>query len=134
MADTESKGRKIGYWVTTGGVCLAMGGGGVADVMQIDDVKVIFDNLGYPHYLLTLLGVLKIMGVITILAPCFPRLKEWAYAGFTFDLVGATYSHMMVKDSFQDTVTPLIVLGVVLASWYLRPASRKLASAPAAAE
>jgi hypothetical protein len=106
--------------------CLALGGGGVGDLLRIEDLKVIIDNLGYPLYLLTLLGVLKILGVVAVLAPGFGRLKEWAYAGFTFDLVGAFYSHVMVKDPIADTVPPLIILVIVLTSYFLRPDSRKL--------
>jgi hypothetical protein len=132
MADAESKGTTIGYWAATGAVCVAMAGGGTLDLLQVDKMTVTMETLGYPLYLLTLLGMLKWMGVIVVAAPGFARLKEWAYAGFTFDLVGATYSHMSVKDPVMDTVTPLIVLAIVLTSWYLRPASRKLASAPAA--
>lgn len=66
------------------------------------------------------------LGVVTVLAPEFARLKEWAYAGFTFDLLGAFLSHMEVKDAIMDTVTPLVVLAIILASHALRPDSRRL--------
>lgn len=126
MSESESKGRLIGYWVATGVTCLAMAGGGVGDLLQIDDMKESMETLGYPLYLLTLLGVLKILGVVAVLAPGFGRLKEWAYAGFTFDLVGAFYSHIQVKDPIADVMSPVIVLAVVLTSYFLRPDSRKL--------
>lgn len=128
MSENESKNKNIGYWVATGVVCLAMAGGGTLDLLRVEQMIVTMENLGYPLYLLTLLGVLKWMGVVTILAPGFPRLKEWAYAGFTFDLVGATFSHMSVKDPMQDTLIPMVVLAIALTSWYLRPDSRRLAS------
>ncbi|MFP6584174.1 MAG: DoxX family protein [Candidatus Hydrogenedentota bacterium] len=129
MVENESKNKNIGYWVATGLMCLVMAGGGALDLLRVEQMVVTMENLGYPLYLLTLLGMLKWMGVLVIVAPRFGRLKEWAYAGFTFDLTGATFSHMSVKDPFFDTITPLIVLTIVLTSWYLRPDSRKLESA-----
>ena len=129
MSETPPKSRVYGYWVATGLTCLVMGGGGTADVMRIEAVQEIMTTLGYPMYLLTIIGVAKILGAIVALAPGLPRLKEWAYAGFTFDLLGATASHLAVKDPIPDTVTPLIVLAIVLTSYALRPADRKLASA-----
>ena len=126
MSESESKGRLIGYWVATGVACLAMAGGGVADLVQIEDIKLTMETLGYPLYLLMLLGVLKILGVVAVLAPGFTRLKEWAYAGFTFDLIGAFYSHVQVKDPIADVMPPVIVLVIVLTSYFLRPDSRKL--------
>jgi hypothetical protein len=129
MTDETPKNKNIPYWIATALMCLAMGGGGTADLLRIEDLVTTMDTLGYPVYLLTILGVAKWLGVVTVLAPGFKRLKEWAYAGFTIDLVGATLSHAAVKDPISDTVTPLIVLAIVLTSYALRPDSRKLLSA-----
>ena len=86
-------------------------------------------NLGYPMYLMTILGVAKILGVIALLAPRLPLLKEWAYAGFTFDMLGAAASHAFVGDSPAEIVTPLVVLVIAIASYCLRPPTRKLPAA-----
>ena len=83
-------------------------------------------NLGDPMYLMTILGVAKILGVIALLAPRLPLLKEWAYAGFTFDMLGAAASHAFVGDSPAEIVTPLVVLAIAIASYCLRPPKRKL--------
>jgi len=130
MAESESKGRVIGYWVTTALVALAMGGGGVADVLRLEPVVEIITKLELPVYILTIIGVAKILGVVTVLLPGFARLKEWAYAGFSIDLIGATAAHAFVKDPVVDTITPSFVWLIVMASWWLRPDSRKLSDRP----
>ncbi|HLA94989.1 MAG TPA: DoxX family protein, partial [Pyrinomonadaceae bacterium] len=78
-----------------------------------------FKHLGYPAYLLPFLGVAKILGAITILVPKFPRLKEWAYAGLVFDLIGAFYSHVSVGDPASVWVFSLIGLALVSGSYIL---------------
>lgn len=125
----DSKGRKIGYWVTTGLVALAMASGGIADVMMVPDVIAGMDALGYPQYIAPFIGMAKILGAIAILAPKFPRLKEWAYAGIAVDLLGASYSHASNGDPIGNVVTPLVIFIIAMASWYLRPSNRKLPDA-----
>lgn len=121
-----SRSRTIVYWVTTALFCLPMTMGGVFDLMQPPDVTAIMDHLGYPHYLATIIGVGKVLGVLALLAPGFPRLKEWAYAGFTIDLVGASASHAFVGDGVKDIAIPIVILAVGFASYFLRPESRRL--------
>ena len=128
MADDGSKGRIRGYWIATGVTALAMGGGAIADVLRLEPVADIMETLGYPAYLLTIIGVAKILGVATILVPGFQRLKEWAYAGLCIDLIGGFASHIAVKDTVANTVPPLVVLAIVMTSYFLRPDDRKLAS------
>ena len=82
--------RLIGYWVATALFCLAMTAGGMMNLMRAEMQKEAMAALGYPVYLMTILGVAKILGVIALLIPKTPLLKEWAYAGFTFDLLGRT--------------------------------------------
>ena len=93
------------------------------------DIVQIRVHEGYPAYLLTLLAVWKVPGVIAILVPGFPRLKEWAYAGFFFDLTGAAVSGF-VRGGYPDPGTviwmPIILTLILLASWALRPPSRTL--------
>lgn len=79
--------------------------------------------MGYPSYFLTILGTWKILGAIVVAAP---RLKEWAYAGMIFDLTGAAASRAFVGDGAPLVLVPIAIAGVVLASWSLRPASRRL--------
>lgn len=120
------KKRQIAYWVTTALTAFVFLSGGVMDIVQPPDVIKGMTDLGYPVYFTTLLGVWKILGGITVLAPGFARLKEWAYAGMLFDLTGASVSHAAVGDPMGKIVTPLVILGIVMASWALRPASRTL--------
>lgn len=77
-----------------------------------------FKHLGYPPYLLPFIGVAKILGVIAVLVPGFPRLKEWAYAGLVFDLIGAFYSHLAVGDPVSYWIFPLIALALVFGSYF----------------
>lgn len=118
--------KKVAYWVTTGIFCAALGTGGVFNLLKPPEMIEIFANLGYPTYMMTLLGILKILGVIAVLAPGFPLLKEWAYAGFVFDMIGAAFSHAAVGDPVGETVVPIVLMGVIFASWALRPDSRRL--------
>lgn len=117
----------VGYWVTTGLVALAFAFGGVMDVMKGKDVIDGITHLGYPIYFATIIGVWKILAVPALLAPGLPRLKEWAYAGIVFDLTGAAASHAASGDPAANIITPLVLMVLALASWWLRPAGRKLA-------
>jgi hypothetical protein len=84
--------------------------------------------LGYPVYFLTILGFWKAMGGLAILAPRLPLLKEWAYAGIAFDFTGAAWSHVAVGDPAPKAIVPLVLLLIAVASWALRPPSRRLGS------
>ncbi len=93
------KKTKIAYWVFTILLAALMGIGSIPDMMSSPDaVALVCTHLGYPNYLLPFLGVAKLLGIIAILVPGFPRIKEWAYAGLTFDLTGATFSTISVGD------------------------------------
>ena len=123
------KGRLIGYWVATALTAFVFLSGGVMDIIQPPDVIKGMTDLGYPVYFTTILGVWKVLGGIVVLAPRLPRLKEWAYAGMIFDLTGASLSHAAHGDDTFHIVVPLILAGIVVASWALRPESRKLGDA-----
>jgi uncharacterized membrane protein YphA (DoxX/SURF4 family) len=116
----------VAYWITTALVAAAFAFGGLADLAASPDMKAGFAHLGYPTYLLTLLGIWKLGGAAALLVPRFPRLKEWAYAGITFDLTGAAFSHASSGDGAGKVVTPLVLLGLAAVSWALRPQSRSL--------
>lgn len=119
-------GKTIGYWATTGLLAFAMAGSGAGDVAHAAPmVESVSQHLGYPVYFLTILGVWKLLGVVAILAPGFARLKEWAYAGFTIAMTGAAISHAASGEA-GGAVVPLVLAALALASWALRPESRRL--------
>ena len=122
------KAKPILYWVTTILVALPIGSGGVAQVAHSQqNVDGFVHVLGYPLYFVTILGVWKVLGAIAILVPRFPRLKEWAYAGIFFDVTGAAASCAAVgvygAYGFH-VIAPLVIAGLAVASWALRPPSR----------
>jgi uncharacterized membrane protein YphA (DoxX/SURF4 family) len=127
----NEKIKNVAYWLTTilGPASFVIGG--VLHLMQTEQVVSTMNHLGYPAYFASLLGMWKILGAIAIVLPGLPRLKEWAYAGFFFDLTAAAVSRAAVGDSVADIVAPLVFLALVVASWALRPASRSLAAAAA---
>lgn len=116
---------KIIYWVATIWLSLGMVSGGIFQLMKMEDAVNNFKHLGYPEYLLTLLGIWKLLGVIAILIPKYPVLKEWAYAGFFFAMTGALVSHLIMGDPFGETFPSVFTLILVIVSWYFRPAERK---------
>lgn len=124
----NEKTRTIGYWTATGLAAFAFLAGGLFDLSGAPAAVAGLEHLGYPAFLATLLGGWKLLGGAAILAPRLPRLKEWAYAGMMFDLTGAAFSHASAGDPAAKVMVPLVLLGVVLASWALRPATRTLAA------
>jgi hypothetical protein len=102
------KKTKILYWVFTGLFAAFMLFSAVPNVMVNQQSIDIFTQLGYPTYLISFIGWLKVLGVVGILVPGFPRLKEWAYAGLFFDLLGATYSALTVS-GFQP---PMLIMAL----------------------
>jgi uncharacterized membrane protein YphA (DoxX/SURF4 family) len=125
---TNEKIRNIAYWGTTilGPASFVIGG--VLNIAQTEEALAGLHHLGYPVYFAPILGVWKLLGAVAIVAPRFPRLKEWAYAGFFFDLTAAAVSRAAVGDGAADIIAPLVFLALVVASWALRPASRRLAT------
>jgi uncharacterized membrane protein YphA (DoxX/SURF4 family) len=119
------------YWSTTILIALAFVTGGAAYLARAEAPVQGMAALGYPAYFVTMLGIWKVLGGLTILAPRLVRLKEWAYAGITFDLTGAAFSHAAVGDPLVKVIVPLVLLGITAVSWNLRPASRKLVGASA---
>jgi len=123
-----TKTRKIIYWIATAWLALGMLSTAIVQLLKVKEEADMFIHLGYPAYLLTLLGVLKIAGVVAILIPKFPLLKEWAYAGFFFTMSGAIFSHLAISDPIATLLPPLLLLVLTVVSWYYRPAHRKLLS------
>lgn len=99
------------------------------DIVQPPDVVTLFTHLGYPLYFGVMLGVFKLVGMGVLLAPKLGLFKEWAYAGMGIDLVSAFVSHVAVDGFTGDVVLPLVFAAILVASWWLRPASRRLVPA-----
>ena len=128
-----SKRNKIIYWISTVWLALGMLSTGAVQLFKekagaggVDNIT----HLGYPVYFLTILGVCKILGVVALLIPKFPLLKEWAYAGFFFAMAGAALSHIALGDSINEIFPSLLLLILTVVSWYFRPADRKIPALP----
>lgn len=124
----SQKRNKIIYWIFTLWTALGMISTAIVQLMKHPDEVQNFTTLGYPLYLMTIIAVWKILGVVAILIPKTPLLKEWAYAGFVFVMSGAVISHLIVGDSFGKTFPAVLLLALVIISWYFRPADRKITS------
>lgn len=122
-----SKTRKIIFWIATVWLSLGMVSTGIVQIIKMEEEVKMMNNLGYPDYLMTILGIWKILGVIAILLPKLPIVKEWAYAGFFFTMSGAIISHLAIKDELITLFPPLLLLVLTILSWYFRPPSRKVA-------
>ncbi|MDD4971113.1 MAG: DoxX family protein [Paludibacter sp.] len=123
-----TKRNKIIYWVATIWVALAMLASGLQQIFHMKGFVDILTHLGYPMYFMTILGIWKILGVVALLIPKYPLLKEWAYAGFFFAMSGAGFSHIASGDSIQDIAPSLTLLILTVISWYFRPEDRKISS------
>ena len=130
------KAGKIIYWIATIWLALGMVATGLVQLFKgkagqggVDMIT----HLGYPVYLLTLLGVWKILGAVAVLQSAgrhvfLNLLKEWAYAGFFFVMFGAIFSHMESGDPINEIIPSLLLLALTVISWYFRPADRKITS------
>jgi uncharacterized membrane protein YphA (DoxX/SURF4 family) len=117
------------YWIATSLMCFGMLGSGLAQIGHAKEMVDLVVPLGYPLYILYIIGVWKILGVIAILAPGFKLLKEWAYAGFFFVMTGALVSHLASGDySLKGNIGPFMQTIFIILSWYFRPANRKILS------
>lgn len=121
-----TKRNKIIYWVATLWLALGMTATGIVQFLKVKEEVDMMNHLGYPTYFLTLLGIWKILGVIAVLIPKFPLLKEWAYAGFFFAMSGAVFSHLAAGDAAITLFGPVLLLILTITSWYFRPLERKI--------
>jgi|SRR4030095_10731870 len=124
------KRNSIIYWIATIWLSLGMVSTGAVQLFKVKgDGPGSLDSmshLGYPAYFVTILGMWKILGVVALLIPKFPLLKEWAYAGFFFMMSGAVFTHITAGNSVSEMSPPLLLLILTVVSWYFRPADRKL--------
>jgi uncharacterized membrane protein YphA (DoxX/SURF4 family) len=116
-------GRKIVYWVSTG--LLAAMSVFAAFTYLSGNTQAVqgFAHVGYPQQLRVILGIAKLLGAITLVVPGLPKLKEWAYAGFTFAWISAFVAHYLAKDG-PEAFMPLILLVLLFVSYVTRPANR----------
>src|SRR5438128_4446681 len=128
-----TKRNKIIYWISTIWLASGMLSTGTLQLFKVKAEGAVappgvygITHLGYPIYFLTILGIWKILGVVAVLIPKFPLLKEWAYAGFFFAMSGAVFSHIASGDSMTQNVPALLLLTLTVISWYLRPADRNI--------
>jgi hypothetical protein len=123
-----TKRNKIIYWIATVWLALGMLSTGTVQIIKMEEEVDVITNLGYPVYLLAILGVWKILGVVAVLLPKFPLVKEWAYAGFFFAMSGAVFSHLAIGDGAKEFFWPILLIILTVVSWYFRPAERKVVS------
>jgi hypothetical protein len=119
--------KTVAYWIATGLIAFFALSGGVAELMHVPAAGMRI--LGYPDYVMSILGFWKIVGTIVLLAPGLARAKEWAYAGFFIDFTGAAASHAAAGDYGAGgfhLITTVVLALVTVASWALRPPSRTL--------
>ena len=128
-----TKRNKIIYWIATIWLSLGMLSTGMVQLFRMKAEGAVAPpgvdgimRLGYPVYFLTILGAWKMLGVIAILIPKFPLLKEWAYAGFFSAMSGAIFSHIAVGNGLKDIFGPALLILLTVVSWYFRPANRKV--------
>jgi hypothetical protein len=128
-AETLPRGKTIAYWSVTALLAAAILMSGIGQLMQLGGNVELVENLDYPLYVLKILGIWKVLGAIALLVPGFPRLKEWVHAGIFFLMTGAAFSHALADDYGDagfNLSLPLFYAALNIASWALRPKSRKL--------
>lgn len=122
-----TKRNKIIYWISTVWLSLGMLSTGIVQLIKVEEDVEFIIRLGYPTYFLTILGVSKILGVVAVLIPKFPLVKEWAYAGFFFTMTGAIFSHVAAGNTAAGEIfPPVLLLVLTMLSWYFRPSDRKI--------
>ena len=113
--------RRLTYWSATViviGECIA---GGIADLARLAPFYPVMIHLGYPSYFTDILGTAKLLAAAALLVPGLSRLKEWAYAGIMFNMIGAAVSHLAVRDGVGDAVVPVAFGLTAFLSWRLSP-------------
>lgn len=114
------------YWIATVWLSLGMVSTGIVQLIPLAEEAEKITQLGYPLYFLTIIGIWKLLGVLAVLIPKFPLVKEWAYAGFFFLMSGALLTHLAVQDDPSTFFGPSLLIILTILSWYFRPTTRKL--------
>lgn len=121
-----TKINKVVYWIATIWLALGMLSTGIVQLFNMKGETEFILNLGYPVYFLTILGIWKVLGVVALLLPRFPLVKEWAYAGFFFAMSGAVFSHISSGNPISEILPALLLLALTVISWYFRPADKRI--------
>jgi DoxX-like family len=122
----NKKSKNIAYWVVTGFLCFGMLLGGSGQLYRASFNVEGIVHLGFPVYVLTILGLWKIFAVVAILIPKYLLLKEWAYAGLFFLLSGGVVSHFASGDGILQALPVFMFMCLTVISWYLRPTDRRI--------
>jgi hypothetical protein len=120
------KRKLIAYWTCTVVIALCIGAGGAAQAFRLPQNVEGMTALGYPLHFIVLLGIWKVLGALTLLAPGLRLVKEWAYAGIFIDLSGAVVATAANAGGAFHIIAPIVLIGILGASWALRPESRRL--------
>lgn len=120
---------KLIYWISTIWLSLGMLSTGIVQLIPLEEEAQKMKSLGYPSYFLLIIGSWKVLGVIAILVPKLPLLKEWAYSGFFFLMTGAIFTHFAVRDEAIEYFGPTLLLLLTFVSWYFRSSDRKVTNA-----
>lgn len=123
------KFKKTVYWISTIFVALIMGISGVFALTHMPAMMKALAHLGYPVYFSNLLGAAKLAGVCVLLAPRWPRLKEWAYVGFGITVLSACYSHLLTGSGVM-ALEPLVTFAALVVSYCTRPSHLTMAAKP----
>lgn len=121
-----TKAQKILYWVVTGFLCFGMLLGGTGQLLRMKFNVDGIVHLGFPEYVLPILGAWKILAVVVLLLPGYKLAKEWAYAGLFFLLSGGAISHFASGDGVAGALPVMVFAVLTVVSWYTRPANRKI--------
>ena len=116
--------RKVTYWVSTVLVAALSVFAGFAYLSGSPQAVQGFAHVGYPQQLRIILGIAKLLGAITLVVPGLAKLKEWAYAGFTFAWISAFFAHYLAGDG-PRAFSPLVLLLLLVVSYLTRPVSRQ---------
>lgn len=126
------KAQKTIYWLATVVLVFGLLVSGIQQLLRMEIEGALappfawgIEQLGYPVYVLTILGVWKLLGAVAILIPNYPLLKEWAYAGIFFLFTGALFSHVASDHPWYELIPATVLLTLTILSWYYRPSDRK---------
>lgn len=122
----NTRTRTAAYWAVTGLLALAMFGSGLGALTKQESLVESMVHLGYPPYVGLILGSWYVSAAIALVVPGLPLVKEWAYAGLVFAMTGAFASHLSAGDGFADFAPSLVLTALVVTSYVLRPANRRL--------
>jgi DoxX-like family len=123
---SNQKSSALAFWIVTGLLSFGMLLGGTAQILRLKFNVEGIVHLGFPEYVLPILGTWKVLAVIVILMPKYQLVKEWAYAGLFFLLSGGVISHFASGDGIAEALPVFVFMCLTVASWYLRPSNRKL--------